>query len=422
MFYGWIILAACSSIYFFAVGTVVYGFSIIIPDIIKATGWSRSEASLGFTVLVLAYGLLALVAAMVLRRIGARHTMAIGSVIATVFAISCYYISSLLQYYLLVSGLALGIAMLGGVANPHTLTNWFSRKRTLALGVYLCSGGMGAFFAAPTISLLVRTTGNWRDAWLAMAFTTLVGGIIAVLFIRDTPEEKGTFIDGIDPARVAENPEAAAVKGVFQTDISWEVRDALRSAPFWITVIAASAVVFGLLAVTSQAMLHLPARGISVGAAALAIGIIGLFGTGGRLLTGFLGDRIDPKYILSFGLALEAVALILLIYVDSVVTTYAMAVILGAGSGMALVANAALLASYYGNGNYAGLYAVNTVIVVILGSLGPIVSSRVFELAGSYTPAFLGFSLTSILVVLSLIWMRPPRHRDLLQVAAQPAQ
>ncbi|MEQ1889958.1 MAG: MFS transporter [Alphaproteobacteria bacterium] len=422
MFYGWVILAACSSIYFLAVGTVTYGFSIIIPDIITATGWSRSQASLGFTLLVLAFGLLAPVAAMAIGRIGARRTMGIGSLIATAFAISCFYMNSLLQYYFMVLGLALGIAMLGGVACPHTLTNWFSRKRTLALGVYLCSGGMGAFFAAPSISLLVRSTGNWRYAWLAMAFATIVGGVIAIIFVRDSPKDKGTFIDGIDPALAAANPAVVASKGVYQTDISWEVKDAVRSAPFWLTVIAASAVVYGILAVTSQAMLHLPAKGISAITAASAIGIIGLFGTGGRLLTGFLGDRIDPKHILCFGLSLEALAVLMLIYVDSVFMTYAIAVVMGAGSGMALVANPALVASYFGNRNYAGLIAVNTVVVVVLGSLGPYITSRIFDMVGSYTPAFLGFSILSLLSVLSMIWMRPPGFKDSPAGALQPAQ
>ena len=75
MFYGWIILAALSSVYFFAVGTVVYGFSVIIPEMIKDMGWSRSEASLGFSILVLLLGLLGPVAAILLHRFGARKIM-----------------------------------------------------------------------------------------------------------------------------------------------------------------------------------------------------------------------------------------------------------------------------------------------------------------------------------------------------------
>jgi MFS family permease len=408
MFYGWIILAALSSVYFFAVGTVVYGFSVIIPEMIKDMGWSRSEASLGFSILVLLLGLLGPVAAILLHRFGARKIMGAGGLIATAGTIGCFYMNSLLQYYLIIGSIAVGVALLGVVACTHTLTNWFARKRALALGIFMSMGGLGAFFAAPVISYLVQTTGNWRHAWLAMAAASLLGGIIAVIFVRDNPEDKGTFVDGIDPALAAANSTAAAPSRVHQTTVSWEVKDAVRTLPFWITVFGAAAAVFGFLAVNSQGVLHLRDLGISPITAASAIGIIGLLGAGGRLFTGFLGDRIDPRYLLSAGLILELVAIIMLIYADTVVMTYAFAVILGAGNGMAIVASPALVANYYGSKNYAGLIAIHGLMVIVIGAAGPVVASHVFELTGSYTPVFLSFAVVALIPALITLWMRPP--------------
>ncbi|MDO9461838.1 MAG: hypothetical protein Q7N95_17215, partial [Alphaproteobacteria bacterium] len=82
MFYGWVILAAVSGIYFFAVGTVVYGFSVIIPEMIEDMRWSRSQASLGFSILVLMLGVFGPIAAMLLHRVGARKLMGAGGVIS----------------------------------------------------------------------------------------------------------------------------------------------------------------------------------------------------------------------------------------------------------------------------------------------------------------------------------------------------
>ncbi len=422
MFYGWIILAALSSIYFLTISTVLYGLSIIIPEMIKDLGWSRSQASLGFSILVLALGLLGPVAAIVLRRVGARRMMGVGGVIAMVGAISNFYMSSLLHYYSVILIMAVGIALLGGVACTHTIANWFARRRALALGVFMSTGGLGAFMAAPAVSLLVQTTGNWRHAWLVMACTTLLGSIIAVTFVRNDPSDKDTFTDGIDPALAAANGAAAKAARVYQTEMSWEVKDAIRTLPFWITVFAAAAAVFGFLAVNSQGVMHLRDLGISPITAASAIGIIGLLGSGGRLFTGFLGDRIDPKYLLAAGLAMELAAVIALIYADSVFMTYATAVILGAGNGMAIVASPALVANYYGGKNYAGMIAVHGLIVIVIGASGPIVASLVFEAAGSYTPVFLTFAAISLVPVLVTLWMRPPQHKDSLTIALQPAQ
>jgi len=408
MFYGWIILATLSSIYFFAVGTVVYGFSVIIPEMIRDMGWSRSEASLGFSILVLSLGLLGPVAAIMLHRFGARKIMGAGGLIATAGTIGCFYMNSLLQYYLIIGGIAAGIALLGVVACTHTLTNWFARKRAMALGIFMSMGGLGAFFAAPAISYLVQSTGNWRHAWLAMAASSLLGGIIAVIFVRDKPEDKGTFVDGIDPALAAENATAAPPSRVHQTAVSWEVKDAVRTLPFWITVFGAAAAVFGFLAVNSQGVLHLRDLGISPITAASAIGIIGLLGAGGRLFAGFLGDSVDPRYLLSIGLILELVAIIMLIYADTVIMTYAFAVILGAGNGMAIVASPALVANYYGSKNYAGLIAIHGLMVIVIGAAGPVVASHVFEMTGSYTPVFLSFAVVALIPALITLWMRPP--------------
>ncbi len=408
MFYGWIILATLSAIYFFGVGTVVYGFSVIIPEMIKDMDWSRSEASLGFSILVLLLGLLGPVAAILLHRFGARKIMGAGGLIATAGTIGCFYMNSLLQYYLIIGSIAAGIALLGGVACTHTLTNWFARKRALALGIFMSMGGLGAFFAAPAISYLVQSTGNWRHAWLAMATATLIGGIIAVIFVRDTPEDKGTFIDGIDPVLAAANSAARPPSRVHQTDVSWEVKDAILTMPFWITVLAAAVAVFGYFIVNSQGVLHMGDLGISPVAAASAIGIVGMFGAGGRLFTGFLGDRIDPKFLLSAGLAMELVAMIMLIYADTVVMAYAFAVVLGAGNGMAIVSSPALVANYYGHKNYAGLISIHGLFVIVIGAMGPIVASHAFETIGSYTQVFLIFAAVALIPVLITLRMRPP--------------
>ncbi len=408
MFYGWIILATLSAIYFFGVGTVVYGFSVIIPEMIKDMGWSRSEASLGFSILVLLLGLLGPVAAVLLHRFGARKIMGAGGLIAMAGTIGCFYMNSLLQYYITVGSIAVGIALLGGVACTHTLTNWFARKRALALGVFMSMGGLGAFFAAPAISYLVQMTGNWRHAWLVMATATLIGGVIAVIFVRDAPEDKGTFIDGVDPALAAANSAVTPSYRVHQTDVSWEVKDAVRTMPFWITVMAAALAVFGYFIVNSQGVLHMGDLGIPPVAAASAIGIVGLLGAGGRLFTGFLGDRIDPKFLLSAGLAMELVAMIMLIYTDTVVMAYVFAVILGAGNGMAIVSSPALVANYYGHKNYAGLISIHGLFVIVFGALGPIVASHAFEAVGSYTPVFLSFAAVALIPVLITLRMRPP--------------
>lgn len=412
MFYGWILLAALSAIYFFSVGTVYYGFSVIVPDMIKDLGWSRSEASLGFSILGLVLGMSGPLAAFCIRRFGARATMAAGGLIGVAGTISCYFMSSLLQYYLFIGVIGFGLALLSVIPGLQTLANWFARKRSLAIGVFMSMGGAGAFFAAPAISLLVQYTGNWRNAWLVMAGATLLGAVIAAIFVRDTPAAKGTFVDGVDPSKASPAGEIKKVLQVHQTQVSWETRDALRAMPFWMIVAAASAVVFGHGVVNSQGMLHLRDLGITPVTAASAIGIIGMLGAAGRLFTGILGDRIDPRYLLAAGLTLELTAMVLLIFADSVSMVYVFAVVFGAGNGMAIVASPALVANYFGNKNYASLIGIRGLIITPIAALGPIVAGYTFDTTGSYTSVFLAFAAVAVIPVIIILGMRAPVQKN----------
>ncbi len=409
MFYGWVILAALSGIYFFAVGTVVYGFSVIIPEMITAMGWTRSEASLGYSILALVMGMSGPVAAFCINRFGARGTMVAGGLIGVAGALCSFYMTALLQYYIFIAIVALGLALLSVIPGLHILAHWFARKRALAIGIFMSMGGLGAFFAAPAISLMVQTTGNWRNAWLVMACAMLIGTVIAAIFVRETPAQKGTFVDGLDPA-LAPAAGGAGVKPpqVHQSATSWEIKDALWSIPYWIIVVAVSAVVFGHGVVNSQGVLHLRDLGISPVTAASAIGIVGMLGAAGRLFTGILGDRIDPRYLLACGLVLELAGIILLIFANDSVMVYTFAVVFGAGNGMAIVAGPALLVNYFGNKNYASLMAIRGLIVTPVSSLGPVAAGFTFDSTGSYTAVFLAFAAIGLIPVLMLLMMRPP--------------
>ncbi len=409
MFYGWIILASLCVIYFLSLGTVFYGFSANMPEMIKGMGWSRAEASLGFSILLLVMGLSGLVAALFIRRLGARWTMATGGLIGTAGAISCYFMASLPQYYLSISLVGLGLALLGNVPGMQVLTSWFARKRALAIGVFMSMGGLGAFFAAPVISLLVQSTGNWRDAWLAMAGATLLGGVFAVLIVRDIPEHKGTFIDGIDPSLASAHPGSVPPpRRVHQTVTSWETRHALVSLPFWITVSAAAATVIGGVTFNSQSGYHLRDLGISPVAAGSAIGVFGMFAAAGSWLSGYLGDRFDPRYMLATGLAMQSVALIILIYADTPQIAFTLAAIFGSGNGMALAASPALQVNFYGARNYAALISIHGLVVTGSATLAPIFAGTIFDIVGSYTSWFVLIAVTGLIPVLLVLRMRPP--------------
>jgi len=409
MFYGWIILAALCLIYFLSLGAVFYGFAANLPEMIKATGWSRAEASLGFSILLMVMGLSGLAAAYCIRRMGARWTMVLGGLTGTMGALGCYAMTSLMHYYISVGILAVGMALLGNVPCMQVLTSWFARKRALAIGMFMSMGGLGAFVAAPSVSALVQITGDWRDAWLVMAMATLTGAMVAGLVVINHPSLKGTFVDGADPASGEDHGDAVHhARRVHQARISWNTRIALRSLPFWIIVSAAAATVFGGVTFNSQSGYHLRDLGLLPVSAASAIGVFGLFAAMGSWLAGYLGDRYDPRFMLAGGLAMQSVALIMLIQADTPMMAFTLAAIFGGGNGMALAAAPALQANFFGPANYAAIFSVHALCVTGSGTVAPILAGANYDAAASYTWLFIAIAAIGLIPVALVLRMSPP--------------
>ena len=81
MFYGWILLAIIGLIYMICVGAGFYGLSVMMPPMIDDLGWTRAEASAGFSLMAMVLGLSGPLITTMMKKIGPRLTIIIGGVI-----------------------------------------------------------------------------------------------------------------------------------------------------------------------------------------------------------------------------------------------------------------------------------------------------------------------------------------------------
>ncbi|MBV1906414.1 MAG: MFS transporter [Pseudomonadales bacterium] len=414
MFYGWRVLGALCAVYFLSVGVVFYSFAVVLPTMILDLGWTRGGASVGHAILALTFGVGALVAAMVLARVGARNTLAIGGLLSALGSIVIYFTDTLNQFYLGIAIVGLGISLQSMVPGTQLLTDWFSKRRAISMGLFLSMGGFGAFIAAPAIAYLIESTGDWRIAWLVTAACAGIGSVIVLLFVRDHPSDVGTFADGIDPSiAVEETGDAEKVKissGVYQSTAQWTTGEAYRTVALWTIVLAAGLAGIGLALNASQSVIHLLDQGLNPVVAGSAVGIVGLFSTGGRLFAGATGDRFDPRFLLAGGLAIELLGIAILNYTDSARMVYVYSILFGIGNGATVVALPALVANYFGAYSYARTIGIVHLILTPFAATASVLAGYVFDYSQSYTGVFLGYAVISVIPVVLVLFMRPPRH------------
>ncbi len=414
MYYGWILLPTIGFIYMACVGAAFYGLSVMMPAMIEDFGWTRAEATTGFAILSLLVGFAGPPVTALMKKISPRLTIIIGGFIGAAGAYILSICESLPVYYMGAAVLACGMTMQAVLPGIQLVTQWFHRRRSLALGIFMASGGLGGVVGAPSFTWLIQWFGDWRPVWLFVGGVSLLGTLLSWLVIRNHPEDVGQRIDGIDKESADdENTNDQRASGVYKTNRDWTVKEAFRDPTYWIILVSGSLAVTGQMIVTSQLVLHVKDIGMTAIIAATALGIQGLFTTSGRFISGLLGDyAIEPRTLFLLGMACEFIGLFLLTGATSVFALYTSVVFFGLGFGLGLVGATTMLANYYGAINTPTLLSYRILLGTVLGSIGIITAGYCGDIYGGYTEVFYGFSVFLFVATLLVLLIKIPNAEE----------
>lgn len=191
-----------------------------------------------------------------------------------------------------------------------SLSRWFPLdKRGTYYGFFSASHNLGEFFSFLFVGSIVAGMG-WQWGFFGSAIAGLIGIIIVVFFLHDTPESKGLPPVEVLAHEAKKKSDDASVK-----DIQKAV---LRMPAVWILAMASAFMYISRYAINGWGVLFLQeAKGFSLVNATQIISINALLGIFGTVLSGwfsdkfFKGSRNMPALI--FGV-LNTVALILFVY------------------------------------------------------------------------------------------------------------
>ena len=409
MYYGWKLLGALGTIYFLSIGTVFYGLAVTLPEMTATFGWARSEVGLGFSLATLSMGLSGPLIAWVIAKRGVRFSIILGGFVAAIGAVNMFFTESLFQFYITAPLLGIGIGLQTIIPGTQLVSNWFKRRRAIAIALFMASGGLGRAIITPLFAWVIETTGDWRLVWLIMAGGTLLASFLAFLMVRNNPEDMGLVVDGVDGSNDSEDENSTPYRSkVFQTDVDWAVKPAIKTRSFWMLVGCSAMAVMGGTLINSQGLLHLSDIGLDKITAASAIGLIGFLSTGGRLISGALGDYLEPKYMMGLGLLMLVVGMALLTQATTPLMVYAFACVFGLGNGLAVVTTPTIMANYFGSQHYASLYAVRGLVTTMLSATVPVTAGYVFDRLHSYNLIFMSYIGLAGLAMVLVILLKPP--------------
>jgi cyanate permease len=256
--------------------------------------------------------------------------------------------------------------------------------------------GLGAALVPQYAQWLISNFG-WRTAYVGLGFLTLMVAFPAVfLFINEPGKEKAT-------AGVPRVPPSSSENRL--PDL--EVREALGGRRFWLIACALMLV----STVTQGMVVHtvplLTDKGYSPETAATLMIAVGLSTMAGRLLSGYLVDKIFAPFVAASFFLLPCLGIYLL---ESTISPVAGIITLGLASGTEIDMIGFLTSRYFGMKRFGQLYGYLFASFVVGSAFGPYMMGLAFERLHSYEPALWSFGAFMLLASTLILCLGPYRY------------
>lgn len=411
VFYGYRVVVATFFCLFVSSGVGFFAFGLFVKPLQADFGWGRGGIMVAFTIFYLVQGGTAPYVGRLVDRYGASKVIAIGAFIAGLGFILLSLMYDLWYFYVGYSIIAAGMSAMSTVPATAAVSNWFKKRRGLAIGITSTGMGGGGFVMAPLIGGYLIPNFGWRVSYLALAFIIWVLIIpIALLVIKTKPEDMGLYPDG------GQAPEVVAeAKTSLSGTTGLNLKTASASLGFWLIAISFLLNQFSHVGTIQSQVPHLEDIGFPLTMAATALGGVGLASAVGKFGSGWLSDRIQAKYACAIGLALQFIGISLLMSVGPASPPALMwlyAIIMGLGVGSWLPAMSMITSTNFGLASYGTIFGVVTLFNNIGAASGPLMAGFIYDTTNTYQWAFIIFLALYAVSIPSILAVRRPKSLE----------
>jgi MFS family permease len=353
-----------------------YTNGVFVAAISEDMNWSRGAIQVGVSIMILIAVITAPTVGWLIDRYGARR---IALISLPLFGITLSGMSLVTdQIWTFYAGWTVMSIFAAGTL-PITWTKvvngWFDDFRGMALGLTLAGTGIAATLAPSYVVWLIDIMG-WRNAYVALAFTVMAISLPSVyLLFKEPVESQSGKVNQIDAA--------ISKQHLMATGLS--VKEALKGYRFWVLSISLLLVAASISGVITNFVPLLTDKGLSFADAARYAGLIGVSVIGGRLVAGFLMDRLWAPMIAAIFLCMPCLAAFILTTGNiSPMLLGLSALIVGLAAGAELDLMAFLVSRYFGLKHYGALYGGIYIFFSIGAGLAPAMFGWTYDMFGHY--------------------------------------
>ncbi|WP_181347645.1 OFA family MFS transporter [Thalassobacillus sp. CUG 92003] len=390
------LIALCAVGIHISIGSV-YAWSNFTNPLIDEFGWSSSQVQFTFSLAILFLGLSAAFLGWFVEKYGPR----VAGMTAAVFfgigifgsglAVNAGSLWMLYFFYGVLGGVGLGI---GYIAPVSTLVKWFPDRRGLATGMAIMGFGFAAAIASPVMDWLIGSLGIAATFFiLGISYFAIM--ILSSLYLSRPPEDWSP--EGYDPH---------AEKEVEKRDLAnIKAKESLKTVRFYyLWLMLFINVTCGIAVISAAKPLAENSVGMSTGAAATLVGVMGIFNGLGRIGWASGSDYIGRANTYLTFFALQIALFLILPWTTSVVIfVVALAVIYTCyGGGFATIP--AFIGDLFGTKELGAIHGYILTAWAAAGLVGPLFAAWMQDTTGSYENSLIYFAgMFVIALIISIL-------------------
>jgi sugar phosphate permease len=410
---GAFVVATAFAALFSVVGLALYGLPLYYDFMVREFGWSRTMVTSGNAISKLVVGpLFGFAAGWIVDRFGPRRLMMAGILMAGGALVGLGLTSAAWAFYFFYFFNALGYVCGGPLPCQVLVSHWFDRTRGKAMGIAYLGIGIGGA-AVPLLSHWLTDLFGWRGSLQAVGVLIVLIALPMAFFVREAPlgaDDRRAALAGPRKGRGPESggPERPALRKI------------LATPAFYLLALGSMCSIAAVGGTNQHLKLFLSLdRGYSQGDAAQVISLVLAVSIAGRLLMGWLADRMPRKRVMLVIYLLVASAIPLLLVRTSTWSMYAFAVIFGLGLGGEYLIIPLMAGELFGIGVLGRVMGIVLTADGVAEATAPMLVGKLRDSLGSYDIGFIVL-VGAALVGAVAIALLPERRSEANQLAPSP--